>query len=44
MSKIHLHVKRLEERNVVGEQLLKFCELDTLVMVLVKLKEVCNAN
>jgi hypothetical protein len=37
-----LHVKSLDEQNVVREQLLKYCELDTLAMVKVlrKLKEV----
>jgi len=44
MSKKRLHVKRLDEQNVVREQLLKYCELDTLVIVLVKLKEVYNAS
>lgn len=39
-----LHVKSLEEQNVVRVQLLKYCELDTLAMVRVlgKLKEVCE--
>ncbi|MBV5279146.1 MAG: DUF2779 domain-containing protein, partial [Campylobacteraceae bacterium] len=37
-----LHVKSLKEQNVIREQLLKYCELDTLAMVKVleKLKEV----
>jgi len=39
---IPLHVKNLEEQMKVREQLLKYCELDTLAMVKVlgKLKEV----
>jgi len=41
-----LHVKSLDEQMKVREQLLKYCELDTLAMVRVlgKLKEVNNAN
>lgn len=39
-----LHVKSLEEQMKVREQLLKYCELDTLAMVKVlqKLKEVTS--
>lgn len=39
---LHLHVKSLEEQNVIREQLLKYCKLDTLAMVRVlgKLKEI----
>lgn len=38
-----LHVKSLDEQNVVRAQLLKYCELDTLAMVKVlgKLKKEC---
>jgi hypothetical protein len=44
MSKIRLHVKSLEEQMKVREQLLKYCELNTLaiVKVLRKLKKVIH--
>lgn len=35
MSKVYLHVKNKKEQNIVCEQLFKYCEIDTLAMVMV---------